>query len=598
MQGTRALPPGPLTLRQRSQFVWNYLKRHPRALAAGLAAMLSRDAVSFTFPLLIREGVNNMTHAPGVAVRLSLPMVCLGMMAVAVLRSGFQTMTRLSLMNTSREAEYAIRKDLLGHVFRLDASFWGRTRVGDVMALATNDLNAVRMMLGPGLSSLFESVVSLPVAFTVMASVDWRLAVMALLPAPLAALCMIRYGHIIRTRFVAIQALFSNMSAAVQQTIAGVRVVRAFVREGSELRRFDGMNRSYVNANRVLAMYSGSFDPMLTFFAGLSLLAVLWYGGHEVLDGRLNVGTFVMFTSYMAMLVRPISSLGRVVNLMQRGLASVGRLLLLFRETPGIAAVPGRAPVPLGRRAHGAVTFEDVGVLYSSSAALDSIDLEVPAGSTVAVLGATGAGKSTLVRLIPRLLDPTRGRVLIDGVDCRNLSLDELRALVGVVPQETFLFSATLAENIALGAPQATGEDIRQAAEIAGLAPDLAAWPEGYDTVVGERGVMLSGGQRQRIAIARAILKNPRILILDDALSSVDALTERGILQHLKHIMAERTTFLISHRVATAMNADLIVVLGAGRVIEQGSHESLLAHGGYYARLSRLQALQQELEAM
>ena len=571
---------------------------------------MARDGVAFALPLLIREGVASLTHTAMGRHHLSILEIGLAMAGVAILRSGFQTFARLNLMSMSREIEYRMRRDLLEHLFRLDSSFWARTRVGDVMALATNDLNAVRMMMGPGLSSLSESLISSSVALLVLASVDANLTLAALWPAPLAFFLIVRFGNIIRRRFERIQAMFASMSAAIQQAVEGVRVVRAFVRERAERRRFEAMNQAYVQANCGLALYSSSLDPLLTFLTGISVLVVLAYGGHQVLMSQMGVPDFVMFSTYMAMLVRPISALGRVANVLQRGGASAGRLQNLFMEIPGLERARGShglersatsAPamgVEQKKLAHAAVIFERVSVRFESSVVLDSVDLEVAAGATVALLGATGSGKSTLVRLVPRLLDPTAGRVTINGTDCRDLSLLELRSWVGVVPQETFLFSASLAENIALGARETSPEQIRWAAEIAGLAPDLAALPEGIQTIVGERGIMLSGGQRQRVSLARALIKNPRILILDDALSSVDADTERHILEHLKTIMTERTTFLITHRVATAMHADEIVFLDGGRVVERGSHQRLLAQGGRYARLSQLQALEEALESI
>jgi len=597
-------PPG------RARFVWSYARAYPQKTIFGAVSAVSRDGVSFALPLLIREGVASLTHAPGPGYSLSILHVGLAMAGVAILRAAFQTLARLNLMSMSREIEYRMRRDLLQHLFRLDATFWARTRVGDVMALATNDLNAVRMMMGPGLSSLSESVISSSVALVVLASVDPKLTLTALWPAPVAFFILVRFGRIIRGRFEAIQAMFASMSAAVQQAVEGVRVVRAFVREPAERRRFERMNQAYVEANRGLALYSSSMDPLLTFLTGISVLMVLAYGGHNVLRSRMGVADFVMFTTYMAMLVRPISALGRVANVLERGAASAGRLQTLFLETsrlePGAGSqglarpVATRPPAGVkGKKLGGsAVAFEKVSVRFDAAPVLDSIDLEVAEGATVALLGATGSGKSTLVKLIPRLLDPTWGRVMINGTDCRDLSLMELRSWVGVVPQETFLFSASLAENISVGAPQTSPEEIRRFAEIAGLAPDLAALREGLDTVVGERGIMLSGGQRQRVSLARALVKNPRVLILDDALSSVDADTERCILEHLKTIMTDRTTFLITHRVSTAMHADQIVFLEGGRIVESGSHPRLLAQGGRYARLSRLQALEEALEAI
>ena len=602
MSSTENLPhprssPSP-PLRKRFAFVWRYLRRHPWQLVLGVLSMIGRDAFAFAIPLLIRSAVETLTHTPGSGSRWTVPWIGLAMLGVAIPRSGFQTMSRLNIISTSRDVEYAMRRDMLRHLFRLDAGFWATARTGDIMAYATNDLTAVRMMLGPGMISLFESIISLPVAVVVMALVDWRLALACMAPAPLAVFLLILFGNIISVRFDAIQAQFATMSAAVQQTIAGARVVRSFVREGAEQRRFEAMNLLYLRSNRNLGAYASSLDPLLTFTTGLSVLIVLAYGGRQVLSHRLDVGSFVMFTTYVAMLVRPISSLGRVVNLMQRGMASVGRLQVLFAETPIILPESQTDKSDLRQSGPASLVLRKVSVAYGSFLALDAVDLHIEAGSTVAILGETGSGKSTLVRLITRLIDPSAGAVLMNGVDCRHLGLSALRSAVAVVPQDTFLFSISLAANIALGTPGATEAQIRAAAEMAGLAPDLATLPEGFQTVVGERGIMLSGGQKQRVAIARAILTNPRVLVLDDALSSVDSVTEQRILNHLKSVMAERTTVLITHRVATAMQADQIVVLDRGRVVERGTHASLLARGKHYASLARLQTFEQELEVL
>jgi ATP-binding cassette, subfamily B, multidrug efflux pump len=588
-------------LRRRWAFVAKYLRAHLRLLTVGVLCLIGRNGVAFAIPLLIRSGINALVspHPRGMGQVVEIALAIAG---VALLSSAFQTAARLNVIGMSRHVEYEMRKDFLTHLFRLDASFWAQTRTGDVMALATNDLNAVRMMLGPGLVSFFESMVQLPVAVAVLAWFDYKLTLAALLPSPAAVLLMVVFGQIIRKRFDRIQAMFSTMSAAVQQTIAGARVVRSFVRERSEQSRFEGMNQAYVRSNCILGIYSSTFDPLLTFITGSSILIVLWYGGAQVVAHRLQVGDFVMFTTYMAMLAQPISSLGRVVNMMQRGMASVARLQLLFDQTPDIdpghwlKASCGRTEQTI--EAAGAISFQQVSVYYGAYAALESIDLEIAAGSTLAILGETGSGKSTLVKLMTRMIDPDRGSVLFDGMDGRELPLTFLRSQVGVVPQETFLFSITLAENIALGVEEASEEEVLEAAMIAGLDPDLAALPEGIETVVGERGIMLSGGQKQRIAIARAVLMNPRILVLDDALSSVDSVTEARILRHLKEIMTERTTILVTHRVATAMQADQIIVLKQGRVVEQGTHAGLIARNGHYARLARVQVLEEELEVL
>lgn len=590
------------SFRDRLAFVWKYLRVHPRAFALGVMGTVGRDGIAFAIPLLIRAAIRALTQ-PRVTSHGYSDIVWIGLaiVAVAIPRSGFQALARLNFIGTSRSVQYEMRRDLLTHLFRLDASFWGHARSGDVMAAATNDLNAVRIMLGPGITSLLESLVALPVAVVVLASVNWKLTLAAMLPAPCAVFLLMRFGAIIRRHFDQIQVLFSKMSAAVQQTIAGARVVRSFVREKAEQDRFEEMNRAYVHSNSILGFYASTLDPLLTFVTGISVLIVLWYGGMLVMIHRLSVPNFVMFTTYMVMLVRPISSFGRVVNVIQRGMASVARLQLLFNVTPEID--PGHWLEPDNTCRHGSepaggVSFRKVSVFYGVQAALNSIDLEIPGGSTFAILGESGSGKSTLVKLITRTIDPSKGCVCLDGLDCREMPPSEVRALVGVVPQETFLFSITLAENIALGVKAVSDEQIRQAATIAGLDPDLEALPDGFKTVVGERGIMLSGGQKQRIAIARAILKNPRILVLDDALSSVDSVTEQRILTHLRCAMEKRTTILITHRVATAMRADHIVLLKNGRIEEQGTHFDLLERGGHYSRIARLQALEDELEVM
>lgn len=587
-------------IRQRWALVWKYLSAYPRLLVPGVACLIGRNSVAFAIPLLIRAGINSLTASRGSG--LGIVEIALAIAGVAALSSALQTAARLNVIGTSRHVEYEMRKDFLKHLFRLDASFWSRTRTGDIMALATNDLNAVRMMLGIGLISFFESMVQLPVAVAVLAWFNWKLTLAALLPAPAAVLLMIVFGKNIRLRFDRIQSLFSTMSAAVQQTIAGARVVRSFVREKAEQDRFEGMNQAYVRSNCILGIYASTFDPLLTFITGTSILIVLWYGGSLVVARTLRVGDFVMFTTYMAMLAQPISSLGRTVNMVQRGMASVARLQLLFIQSPviepGTWLQPGGEDEAVQAAPRGEISLRQVSVFYGNHRALDSVDLDIPAGSTLAILGQTGSGKSTLVKLITRTMDPDQGVVLFDGVDGREVPLTSLRSQVGVVPQETFLFSITLAENIALGVEEASDEEIGVAATIAGLDPDLAALPEGIETVVGERGIMLSGGQKQRIAIARAVLKNPRILVLDDALSSVDSVTEGRILHHLKSIMAERTTVHVTHRVATAMQADHIVILKHGRVVEQGTHADLIVRNGHYARLAHLQVLEGELEVL
>jgi ATP-binding cassette subfamily B protein len=390
--------------------------------------------------------------------------------------------------------------------------------------------------------------------------------------------------------------MFSDISSRVQENLSGVRVIRAYAQEAAEMRRFEELNQHYIRENLGLARLSSLFMPLLQALIALTFLIVLWAGGVQLLAHRITIGDFVMFNTYMGTLIWPMIALGWVVNLMQRGTASWKRIAELLAETPSIAAAP--SPVALPRPVRGEIRLEDVSVRFDTESALSKVTLHVPAGSTVAVVGHTGSGKTTLVNLIPRLLDPSSGRVLLDGVDLRELDPEEIRRVIGFVPQETFLFSATLAQNIAWGAKDVSSAEVQRAAELAGLGPDISSFPNGLETVVGERGLTLSGGQKQRAAIARAILRDPRILVLDDALASVDTVTEERILNSLGSVMQGRTTILISHRVSTVRHADRIFVLDQGEIVEQGSHVDLVAGGGYYAELYQKQLLEEELEAI
>jgi len=579
--------------------VRKYLWRYRWAMALGMLCLVMKDLAQALQPLMIRGAVDAFSHpgalpAPSGPARVFLRFAGY-LVGLAAIKGLFQFWMRVILIGVSRDIEYDLRNDLFAHLVRLSPDYYARTRTGDIMARATNDLNAVRMMLGPGVMYWFETSLTFALALSIMIRFDWRLAIFAILPAPAVSLAVIFFGRAIHTRFERIQALFSDISSRVQENLSGVRMIRAFVQEAAEIRRFEELNRRYIAQNLQLVRIQGIFEPLLEALIGTTFMVVLWVGGHQVLLGRISIGSFVMFNTYMGMLVWPMIALGWVVNLMQRGAASLARINQVLDERPSIVAPPD--PQPLERVA-GEIEFRGVAVEFEGARALAGIDLRIPAGATFAIVGPTGCGKSTLVSLIPRLLDPTAGEVLVDGVDLRRLDPEQLRRHIGFVPQETFLFSDTIAGNIAFGVESATPEEIRRAAEIAGLAEDIAGFPQGYQTMVGERGITLSGGQKQRTAIARAILRDPRILILDDALSSVDTLTEERILTHLAGVMRGRTVILISHRVSTVRQADRIVVLEGGRMVEQGAHADLLQAGGYYAELSRKQMLEEELEAI
>ena len=572
--------------------VRKYLWRYRWALALGFFCLVLKDVAQAGQPLMIRSAIDAL--GPRGASRFLRYVFWL--VGLTVVKGAFQFFMRVIIIGVSRDIEYDLRNDLFAQLVKLSPDYYARTRTGDIMARATNDLNAVRMMLGPGIMYWFETSLTFLLAGIIMMRTDWRLALYAITPAPAVSLAVIYFGRRIHDRFENIQAMFSDISSRVQENLSGVRMIRAFVQEKAELRRFEELNREYIAQNIKLVRIQGIFQPLLEVLIGTTFLIVLWLGGRDVLRGRISLGSFVMFNTYMGMLVWPMIALGWVVNLMQRGRASLERINQILNEQPTIH--PPEAPAALPEPLEGEIAFRGVLVDYDGTRALDGIDLRIPAGATVAVVGHTGSGKSTLVSLVPRLFDPTEGAVALDGIDLRALDPAEVRRAIGFVPQETFLFSATIAENIAFGVEGATEKEIRRAAELAGIAGDIESFPEGYQTTVGERGITLSGGQKQRTAIARALLRDPRILILDDALSSVDTMTEERILNHLAGVMRGRTVLLISHRVSTVRQADWIVVLERGRIVEQGTHTDLVARGGYYAELSRKQMLEEELEAI
>jgi ATP-binding cassette, subfamily B, multidrug efflux pump len=574
---------------------WPYLWKYRRGVGLGMGALLLNDLMKAALPLAIRGGIDSLMKG----FRLSLLFEFAALVVLlSVVKGVFQYWMRVILIGLSRDIEFDLRNDLFSHLVTLSQDFYARFRTGDIMARATNDLNAVRMMLGPGIMYFTETFFTAVFLIGVMVRVDWRLTLYCLIPMPLVTVAVILFGRRIHERFQTIQGMFSDISSRVQENLSGVRVIRAYAQEEAEIRKFELLNQDYVVQNIGLARLSALFMPLLQALIGFGFLIVLVGGGYQLLAHRISMGSFVMFNTYMGMLIWPMIALGWVVNLMQRGTASWSRIMEIMHEKPAIqrrASVDSSSPL---YSIAGKLRFDSVEMKYPAGYALKNISLEIPAGATVAIVGHTGSGKSTLVNLIPRLMDPTRGAVFLDGIDLRDFDPEWLRRQIGFVPQETFLFSATLGENIAWGVDSATDEEIAHAAELAGLAPDIAGFPDGYETIIGERGITLSGGQKQRVAIARAILRDPKILILDDALSSVDTLTEERILRGLEDVMGGRTTILISHRVSTVQNASRIFVIEHGEVAEQGTHAELIQSGGYYADLYQKQLLEEELETI
>jgi ATP-binding cassette, subfamily B, multidrug efflux pump len=579
-----------------------YLRRHRRPLVGGLCCLLVTTLLSVASPWVLRHAVDDLGRA---LTRGKLLLYAALLVGLVVVEGGFRYFMRKVLISLSREIEFELRGDIFAHLTRLSARYYHAHRVGDLMSRATSDLSAVRMVLGPGIMYTASTAATFVFAVVIMARISWPLLLLSLLPLVLVSVLVRHFGRQIHDLFERVQDQLSQISALVQENLAGARVVRAYGQQEQEEARFAAANEQYLEKSRRLIRVFGSLYPGIQLLMGAGAALVLWLGGSLVVAQRITLGEFVAFGVYLTMLHWPMIALGWVVNLFERGEASMGRLLEILDQAPEIADAPDVLPVTA---LEGAVEFRHLTFALDGTPLLSDIDLRVPAGATVAVVGPTGSGKSILVSLLARVLDPPPGTLFIDGADVRRLPLEVLRRDVAFVPQETFLFSDTVGENVAFGLrgrlPDA-GDDgaearLRQrvewAAGVAQLAPEVAAFPKGYDTIVGERGITLSGGQRQRTALARALATDPRILVLDDALSSVDTYTEEEILRGLRGVMASRTTFLVSHRVSTVKEADLIVVLKGGRIVERGTHAELLALGGFYAELDRRQLLEQEVE--
>jgi ATP-binding cassette subfamily B protein len=544
-------------------------------------------------PLVVGRAIDDMQKA-GISLH-KIGMLALLLLAISGTKAIFQFLIRWIVIGVSREIEFDLRNDLFLHLETLSHSFYQRTRTGDIMAKATNDLNAVRMLLGPGFMYTANTLVFTALALGFMMHISYRLTFYAFLPLPVVSIIVQYFGRRIHERFERIQAMFSEISARAQENFSGVRIIRAYVQEQSEIEGFEVANREYISRSLTLVRLMGMLWPTLETMLGLAIVLVLWLGGREVLHGRISVGDFTAFNTFMAQLTWPVIALGWVINIFQRGTASLGRIDQLMREQPEIIDSGTQMKQSAALEIRGDIEFRNLNFSYNDVPVLHNINLQIPAGSSLAIVGPTGSGKTTLVSLIPRIYDTEPGSVLMDGIPIREYPLAELRRNIGFVPQETFLFSETIRENIAFGVQNASDEEVRWAADAASIGNEIESFPEQYKTLVGERGITLSGGQKQRTAIARALIRNPRILILDDALSSVDTQTEDRILNHLREVMRERTTIFISHRVSTVRNADRIAVLHGGRIVELGTHEELIAVNGYYNDLYNKQLLEEEL---
>jgi ATP-binding cassette, subfamily B, multidrug efflux pump len=576
--------------------LWPYLLRHGRQFAIGLACVAVTTGVSLAAPWVLRNAVDGLSA--GVTSR-KLAVYSAALLAVALISAVFRFLMRRIIVAISRHIEYDLRNDFFARLQILPVSYFHGRRTGDLMSRATSDLNAVRMMVGPAVMYAASTLILFVAAIALMVSIDLRLTLIALIPLPFVSIAVRYFGAAIHARFERIQAQLSDLSAVTQEALSGVRVVRAYRQETAEMERFGRANREYLEGNRRLVRLQGFFFPSMSLFLGFGALLVLWFGSRAVIDGRLTIGGFVAFNAYLVMLSWPMIAFGWVTNMAQRGLASWKRLLEVLDATADISDPEAGRLVVLPEVA-GAIEFRDLTFAYGDRPVLEHVSVRIAAGQTVALVGPTGSGKSTLISLLPRLFDPPPGTVFIDGVDVRDLSLFQLRGAIGFVPQEAFLFSESIADNIGFGADVGVGavrERVEWAGSVARLDKDVAGFPNGYDTMVGERGITLSGGQKQRVAMARAVMTDPRILVLDDALSAVDTYTEEEILGRLRGVMRQRTSIIVSHRVSTVRHADTILVLERGRLIERGTHEDLVRLDGFYAELYRKQLLEEELAA-
>ncbi|MBU1298356.1 MAG: ABC transporter ATP-binding protein/permease [Bacteroidetes bacterium] len=577
-----------------------YLSKYKKTLFMGLLSIVGSNIFTVIQPHFIGKAIDELKR--GISTHNLDPVDLLfyaGLIVGFTLVAGVLSfLTRQTIIVVSRHIEYDIRNDFLSHIQKLPFSYFQNTPTGDLMAHATNDIGAVRNTLGPGIMYPADTLVTFVMVLTMMLLKDWQLTLMVLIPLPLVSFAVYKLGKLINQRFQERQEQYSKLTTRAQESLSGIRVIKAYVRENFEIESFRSISWEYFKKNLVLAKIQSIIWPTMFLLVGVSLVITIYYGGSKVIDGKLSIGTLTAFFAYLVMLIWPMIAFGWVINILQQGAASMKRLAKIFDTEPEIEN--NEYTDYSIKEIKGDIEFRNVTFNHKKSKQpdLQNIQLKIERGKTIAVVGYTGSGKSTIVNLIPRLYDISDGELLIDGIDIKKIPLEVLRSNIGYVPQETFLFSDTIAHNIAYGVEEYDEVNIVQAADIAQLTKDVEEFPKQFETMIGERGITLSGGQKQRAGIARAVIRDPKILILDDALSAVDIHTEEEILKRLKKVMENRTSIIISHRISTVKDADLIVVIDKGQIVERGTHGELVVIGGIYADLHYKQMLEEELEKL